>query len=57
MIMGYTIYSKWLAYDLRKKGFKLIKTDINKNHPQYITWVFEDSEGLQNAITQLTKKH
>lgn len=55
--MEYIIYSKWLAYDLRKRGFKLIKTDINKNHPQYITWVFENSEALQAAITQLTKKH
>ena len=54
--MEYTIYSKWLAYELRKKNFKLLRTDINKNHPQYITWIFENTEGFQDALTQLTKK-
>lgn len=57
MIKEKIIYSKWLAYELRKNGFKLIKTDINKNYPQYITWIFIDSEELQKAITQLTKNH
>lgn len=56
MTKGYTVYTKWLAYELRKKGFKLIKTDINKNFPQFICWVFEDSQELQTAIKQLTQE-
>ena len=52
----FVIYSKWLAYELRKQGFRLIKTDINPNFPQYITYVFENCEDLQIAIRQLTEK-
>lgn len=56
MTKEYTIYSKWLAYELRKQGFRLIKTDINKNFPQYICWVFENNDDLQIAIRQLSAK-
>lgn len=50
------IFSKWLAYELRKQGFRLIRTDINKNFPQFYCWVFEDCEDLQIAIRYLTAK-
>ena len=29
----YTIYTKRLALELRKRGFKIIKTGINENYP------------------------
>ena len=32
----YTIYSKWLALALRGQGFRLIRTGINQNFPQYM---------------------
>lgn len=54
MTKEFTIFSRWLAYELRKQGFRIIRTDINKNYPQYNVWVFEDSEDLQIAIRQLT---
>ena len=50
------IYTKWLAIELRKQGFKILRTDINLNFPQFDTYIFEDSEALQNAITKLTKR-
>lgn len=53
----YVIYTKSLAYKLRECGFNLIRTGINKNFPQYNTFIFEDSEQLQKAITKLTKKN
>lgn len=56
----YTIYSKWLAYALRKQGFKLLRAEINPNFPQYDCWVFENNTDLQIAISCLTrarKKH
>lgn len=56
MTKEFTIYSKWLAYELRKQGFRLIKTDINQNFPQFICWVFENNEDLQIAIRCLTEK-
>ena len=50
----YTIFSKWLAYELRVQGFRMIRTDVNKNYPQYDVWVFENSTDLQLAIRCLT---
>ena len=56
----YTIYSKWLAYELRKQGFKMLRAEINPNFPQFYCWVFEDSLDLQSALakaTELRKKY
>lgn len=55
MTSEYTIYSKWLAYELRKQGFKIIRTEINPNFPQFNCWVFENNTDLQIAIVCLTK--
>lgn len=50
----YKIYTRWLAVELRKLGFKIIRTDINEYHPQFDVWVFEDTEELHQAILKLT---
>lgn len=57
MTNEYTIYARWLAVELRKQGFRIIRTEINEQRPQYDTYIFENSVDLQNAITYLTKKH
>lgn len=49
------IYTKWLAYELRKQGFKFIRAEINPNHPQFYCYVFEDNKDLQIAISYLTR--
>ena len=51
-----TIYTKWLALELRKMGFQIVATGINENFPQYNTYIFIDSVELRNAIKQLTNK-
>lgn len=56
MTKGYTVYSKWLALALREQGFRLIRTGVNQNFPQYITYIFVDSPELQMAIKNLTTK-
>ena len=56
MTNEYTVYTKWLALALREQGFRLIRTGINTNFPQYITYVFEDCEDLHFAIRQLSAK-
>lgn len=56
MTKEFTVYSKWLAYELRKQGFRIVKTDINQNFPQFTVWVFENNEDLQIAIRYLTSK-
>ena len=57
MTKEYTIYTRWLAVKLREQGFRIIRTEINQRHPQYDTYVFEDSEDLQIAISYLTRNH
>ena len=53
----YVIYTKKLAFLLRKQGFKIIKTGVNKNYPQYNTYLFEDTTEFQAALHLLTKKN
>ena len=50
----FVVYSKWLAYELRVKGFKIIRTEVNKNFPQFNVWVFEETEELIAAFEELT---
>ena len=50
----YKIYTRWLAYELRKAGFEIIKTDINEYHPQFDVWIFEDTDELHQMIVKLT---
>ena len=56
MANEYTIYTRWLAVELRKQGFRIIRTEVNEKFPQYDCWVFEDSTDLQIAISYLTKR-
>lgn len=49
------IYTKWLAYQLRQQGFKFLRTEVNPNFPQYLTYIFEDNLDLQIAISALTR--
>ena len=52
----YTIYTARIAYELRKRGFLIIRTDINPHKPQFDCWVFEDTPKLHKALTEITKK-
>ena len=51
------IFSRRVAYELRKAGCKLIRTDINKIYPQYYVWFFEDNDFLQKTLTEITNKN
>lgn len=51
------IYTKWVAYELRKKGFPIVRVDINPNKPQFDCWVFAETEELIKAFTAITKKN
>jgi hypothetical protein len=52
----YTIYTKRLAYELRERGFKIEKTGVNWNHPQFDTYIFRNSDELQKAINEIVAK-
>ena len=51
-----TIYRKRLALELRLKGFKILRTGVNPNFPQFDTYIFEDSPELQMAIKNQSKR-
>lgn len=52
----YIIYTPWLAYALRKAGFRILHTGINPHKPHLDTWYFEDTPELQTAITKITSR-
>lgn len=53
----YIIYTKKLAFKLREKGCKLIRTGINENFPQFDTYIFEDSQEFQTAMSEIMKNY
>ena len=55
-IKVYRIYTKRIAYELRKQGFKFLGTDINENFPQFLVYLFEDTPELQKALVEITGK-
>ena len=49
------IFSRRLAVLLRCKGFKIVRTEPNFYKPQFDVYVFEDSNELQTALTEITQ--
>lgn len=49
------IFMPWIALQLRERGFKLLRTGINPNKPQFDTYIFEETPELLEALTSLTK--
>ena len=47
------IFSKKLCIELRKLGFKIIRTEPNFKYPQFDVWYFEETDDLIAALTNL----
>jgi hypothetical protein len=50
----YKVFSAKMAHNLRKKGFWIIGTEPNMKAPQFDVFLFEDTEELQQAISEYT---
>jgi hypothetical protein len=50
------IFSKWVAYELRKQGFQILRVEINPNKPEFDCWVFEETPEMLKALTRITNK-
>lgn len=50
------IFNRRLALALRKKGFEIIKTEPNFYKPEFNVYIFENSDELQSALTEITRK-
>lgn len=48
------IYSKSVALELRKRGFKIIGTEPNENYPQFDVYIFQSDKTFENALTEIT---
>lgn len=51
----YTIYTRWLAAELRNRGFDIIKVQANPNKPEFDCYLFEDTEAFQKALDEINK--
>ena len=50
------IFTKKMAYELRKRGFKILRTEPDINRPEFDNYVFEDSDELQKAMAEISNK-
>ena len=52
----FTVYTKKVAIQLREQGFRIVTTGINKNFPQYDTYIFRDTEEFRKALDKIVNK-
>ena len=46
----YVIFSKRLAKTLVSMGFELLRTEPNRERPQYSVFIFENTPSLRSSI-------
>ncbi len=54
--MLYPIFSRKIAYELEKQGFKVIKIAPNKKKPQFMVYYFNETVELRAAAQALIQK-
>lgn len=47
------IYSKRVAYELRKRGFKILRTEPSKFKPEFDVYIFENSQEFKKALSEI----
>lgn len=48
------IYTRWVAYELRKQGFPIVRVEVNPNKPQFDCYVFAETPELIEALLKIT---
>ena len=51
----YPIFTRRVAFRLEMRGFKVIKIEENKKHPDYNVYYFEDTQDFHNALFEVTR--
>lgn len=46
-------YSQQIAIELRKRGFKIKRTEVNHRYPQYDVYIFDESDELEQNFEQI----
>lgn len=50
------IFTNWVAAELRRRGFQILRVEVNPNKPQFDCYVFRATEELFKALTEITNK-
>lgn len=50
------IYSRWLAAELRRQGFPIVRVEVNPNFPQYNCYVFAETPEFLTAFANTANK-
>lgn len=50
---GYKVFTLRVARELQNRGFKLLGTEPNINHPDYKVFVFENTLNIIKAVTEI----
>lgn len=51
------VYTRWLAIELVKQGYPVVRVEVNPNFPQYDCWVFAETADFKKALTNIANKH
>ena len=52
----YTVFSRRVANELEKQGFKVVKMERNEKNKKYLVYYFEDTVEFRNALRPLITK-
>lgn len=52
----YTVFSRRVANELEKQGFRVIKMEKNNKNEKYLVYYFEDTVEFRNALRPLITK-
>lgn len=50
------IYTRRIAYELRLKGFKIIRLEPNPNRPEFNIYVFQNTPELESAFKEIVER-
>lgn len=51
----YAVFMQWVAFQLEKRGFRIIKMRPNRKKPEYNIYYFEDTMELHKALMEITQ--
>ena len=52
----YTVFSRKVANELEKQGFRIVKMEKNEKNEKYLVYYFEDSVEFRDALHPLITK-
>ena len=52
----YKVFSMSIAIKLRKKGFKIMKTEPQYKKPEFDVYFFEDTAEFRKALNEIVNK-